>query len=340
MADPFDDIRPEAGADDAVVDAALAAKLIPRRAFGAHKWGVGGLIIVGGAPGYVGAPILAAMAAQRSGAGILNMAVPRGLVGVIAGVVPEAAFLPLSETESTQGARRAAEEIVTRLEKATAIVIGPGLGDDEASGGLMAALFGATSASSAIGFGSAVTVGSAAQRGGMLSGSERPILIDADGLNWLGKQEQWWTLLPAERCVLTPHLGEMARLTGRSPEEIRANPVDAARTAAKEWGQTVVLKYGFTVVSDGTRSVIAADAPRSLATAGTGDVLAGTIGAFLAQGLAPMDAAALAIYLGCAAARRVEESTGTLGLVATDLPPAIAAEIAVLERQGATRDGA
>ncbi len=340
MTQSLDEVRPKPGADDIVVDAAMAARLLPRRAFGAHKWAVGGLVIVGGAPGYVGAPILAAMAAQRAGAGILNMAVPRGLVGVIAGAVPEAAFLPLSETETTQGARRSAEEITTRLEKATAIVIGPGLGDDEASDGLMAALFGKTTSFSSIGFGSATAHESDSPRGGLLSAGERPILIDADGLNWLAKQETWWTLLPAGRCLLTPHLGEMARLAGRSPDEIGANPLDAVRDAAKEWRQTVVLKYGFTVASDGTRSVIAADAPRSLATAGTGDVLAGTIGAFLAQGLAPLDASALAMYVGCAAARRVETSMGTLGLVATDLPAAIAAELAVLERDGATHDGA
>lgn len=333
------DIRPVPGKGDSIADAALAIRLIPRRSFGAHKWGVGGLLIVGGAPGYIGAPILAAMAAQRAGAGILNLAVPRGVASVIASAVPEAAFLTLSETETAHGARRSAEEISGRLEKAAAIVIGPGLGEDESSDGLMAALFGASSANSSIGFGVAAAATAGTERRGLLTVSDRPILIDADGLNWLARQDEWWTLLPAGRCVLTPHLGEMSRLTGRTADELSADPLGAAKTAAAKWGQTVVLKYGFTVATDGDRAIIADDAPRSLASAGTGDVLAGTIGAFLAQGLAPLDAAALAIYVGCAAARRVEATMGTLGLIASDLPPAIAAELAVLERSSESTDG-
>jgi len=311
---------------------ALAATLIPRRPFGAHKWGVGGLLIVGGAPNYFGAPILAALAAQRSGAGIVNLAVPRGVAPVIAAAAPEATFVTLSETESAQGARRASDDIAERLEKSAALVIGPGLGQDESSDGLMAALFGASTPNAGIGFGIGPSVAGASQRKGLLGSSKRPMVIDADALNWLAKQNEWWNLLPAHKCVLTPHLGEMARLTGRSMEEISADPLGTATAAASDWNQIVVLKYGYTVATNGDGAMIANDAPRSLATAGSGDILAGTIGAFLAQGLAPLDAAALAIYVGCAAARRVEATTGTLGLVASDLPLAIAMELAELER--------
>jgi hydroxyethylthiazole kinase-like uncharacterized protein yjeF len=329
-----DGVQPTPAKGDVVVDEQYASTLIPRRSFGAHKWGVGGVVIVGGAPGYLGAPMLSAMAAQRAGAGIVSLAVPRGIVGSIATAVPEASFLPLSETESAHGARRAAEEIAKKLEKATAIVVGPGLGEDEASDGLMAALFGARSATTLIGFGSSVATQAHERDEGLLAASERPIVIDADGLNGLAKQEDWVSRIPKGRCVLTPHVGEFARLTGKSAGEITEDPLPLAREFAAAWGQTVVLKYGYTVATDGTRAVIAADAPLSLATGGTGDVFAGTIGAFLAQGMAPLDAAALAIYAGSAAARRVEERTGTLGLVASDLPGAIAAELATLERFG------
>lgn len=327
-----EDARPIPTTNDSMVDMALAATLIPKRSFGAHKWGVGGLLIVGGAPNYYGAPILAALAAQRSGAGIVNLAVPRGVASVVAAAAPEATFVTLSETESAQGARRASDDIAERLEKAAALVIGPGLGQDESSDGLMEALFGASTPNAGIGFGIAPSTDGAIRRKGLLSSSERPMVIDADALNWLAKQDEWWTLLPANGCVLTPHLGEMARLTGRSTEEISADPLGTAKTAARSWRQIVVLKYGYTVATNGDRAMIAEDAPRSLATAGSGDILAGTIGAFLAQGLAPLDAATLAIYVGCAAARRVEATTGTLGLVASDLPMAIAAELAALER--------
>jgi NAD(P)H-hydrate epimerase len=160
---------------------------------------------------------------------------------------------------------------------------------------------------------------------------EKPVLIDADALNWLAKQPAWWERLPAGRAVLTPHVGEMSRLLDRPAEEIVADPLATARDAARRWRQTVVFKYGFTAASDGERSVVAADAPLSLATAGSGDVFAGAIGAFLAQGVEPLEAAALAIFVGARAARRVERRTGTLGLVASDLPPAIAEELALLE---------
>lgn len=334
MAKIQDGVQPSPAKGDIVIDEQIARTLVPRRPFGAHKWGVGGVVIVGGAPGYVGAPMLSAMAAQRAGAGIVSLAVPRGLVGTIATVVPEASFIPLSETESSHGARRAAEEIGTKLEKAAAIVIGPGLGQDEATDGLMAALFGAPSAASLIGFSGATASSVKGNSVGLLAATEKPIVIDADGLNWLAKQDDWVNRLPKGRCVLTPHVGEFSRLTGKTSAEITSDPLSLVRAYAAEWGQTVVLKYGFTVASDGNKAVIASDAPVSLATGGSGDVLAGTIGAFLAQGLTTMDAAALAIYAGCAAARSVEERTGTLGLVASDLPLAIASELAKLERGG------
>ena len=139
--------------------------------------------------------------------------------------------------------------------------------------------------------------------------------------------------------MLTPHLGELERLTGASTESITADPVAAAQDAAARWEQVVVFKYGYTIVTDGERVLVAEDAPPSLATAGTGDVLAGTIGAFLAQGVAPTEAAALAVYTGAKAARRVEATTGTLGLVASDLPLAIAGELAELERAKERGDG-
>ncbi|HEY7035894.1 MAG TPA: NAD(P)H-hydrate dehydratase, partial [Thermomicrobiales bacterium] len=117
-----------------------------------------------------------------------------------------------------------------------------------------------------------------------------------------------------------------------------ADPIAVAKDAATRWGQTVVLKYGYTVATDGTRALVADDAPVSLATAGSGDVFAGTIGAFLAQGLAPLDAAGLALFAGPRAARIVEQRTGTLGLVASDLPMAIAEVLADLEAKKGNRD--
>jgi NAD(P)H-hydrate repair Nnr-like enzyme with NAD(P)H-hydrate dehydratase domain len=114
--------------------------------------------------------------------------------------------------------------------------------------------------------------------------------------------------------------------------------VGTAKLAAAKWKQIVVLKYGHSVATDGEHVFVAPDAPLSLATAGAGDVLAGMIGGFLAQGLKPLDAAMAALFIGPRAARRVELVTGTLGLLAGDLPLAIAEELRDLDQaKGANR---
>jgi NAD(P)H-hydrate epimerase len=324
--------RPALGPKQHLIDRDAALAALPRRRVGAHKWGVGGLVIVAGAPGYAGAAILCAMAAGRAGAGIVNVAAPRSVVGALAIHVPEAVAIPLPESDSGSSGRRAAELIEPKLEKSTAIVIGPGLGQDEPADMLLRALFGGRAARSAIGFGFGESGPAPSAEHELLKARGVPVVIDADALNWLAKQEEWWRWLEPGQAVLTPHLGELERLTGTKAEVITADPVAAAKEAAASWQHVVVFKYGYTVVTDGDRVLVADDAPPSLATAGSGDVLAGTIGAFLAQGVEPMAAAALAVYAGATAARRVEASTGTLGLVASDLPLAIAAALAELER--------
>ena len=337
------DNKPQLKAGEQFADEAFAIGVLPRREFGAHKWGAGGLIIVAGGPGYIGAAALSAMAAGRAGAGIVNVAIPRGAMGAVASLVPEAAFLPLTEGDLDSSARRAREAISTKLEKSTAIVVGPGMGDDDYVDALLGAIFGKYAARriSDLGFRkrAAPVESSQEERAAALLGGDKPAVIDADGLNWLAKQSEWWTTVNPGSLVLTPHIGEMSRLTGKSSEEVLANPLEIAQEAANSWQQIVVLKHGYSIASDGKRTIFADDAPRSLATAGSGDVLAGTIGAFLAQGVAPLDAAGLAMHVGVRAARRVEARFGTLGLVASDLPEAIAEEIAELERKRAATGG-
>jgi ADP-dependent NAD(P)H-hydrate dehydratase / NAD(P)H-hydrate epimerase len=331
--------RPKLGRNDKVADAAFASSVLPRRSANPHKWGVGGLVIVAGAPGYVGAAILSAMAAGRAGAGIMNLAVPRSATAAISTLVPEAAYIPLPEGDADTAARRAVEAIGEKLDKSKAIVVGPGLSDDSYAEALLSALFGARASrrESSLGFGVRSSSPDTLVLANGLVGSEKPAVVDADALNWLAKQPSWWTSLKPGSLVLTPHVGEMARLLDRETDEVIADPLATAKEAASLWNQVVVFKYGYSVATDGTSAIVADDAPSSLATAGSGDVLAGTIGAFLAQGLSPLDAAGLALYVGPRAARRVEARTGTLGLVASDLPLAIAEELAVLEN--ASQDG-
>lgn len=325
--------RPKLKGSDRFVDEEYALSVLPRRSFGAHKWGVGGLVVVAGAPGYVGAAALCAMAAGRAGAGIMNLAVPRSAIATISTLVPEAAYIPMPEGDANSVARRAVESIGEKLEKSKAVLIGPGLGEDDYAAALVAALFGLKSArrSSGLGFG-ARSANGAEGAAKPLIGGERPAVVDADALNWLAKQNEWWRTPAPGSLVLTPHVGEMSRLLSLDAADVIADPVAVAKEAAKRWQQIVVLKYGHSVATDGEIALVADDAPLSLATGGSGDVLAGTIGAFLAQGLPPLDAAGLALYAGPRAARSVERRTGTLGLVASDLPLAIAGVLADLEQ--------
>ncbi len=314
----------------------VARSYLPKRAFGTHKWDVGGLLIVAGSPTYVGAVALAGMAAQRAGAGVIQLAVPRGIISPLVPIIPEATYIPLPETESVSGARNAVTMIAEKGERASALLIGPGLGQDESVNGLMGALFGAPAAVRSIGFGGpsrndSSHAGATSSADQPLARLDRPMVIDADGLNWLADQDEWPNVLRPESAVLTPHPGEMARLLQVEVSEVINDPASVVKEAARRWRQVVVLKFGYTAVSDGMSVRVAPSAPASLATAGTGDVLAGTIAALVAQGVARFDAAALGIYLGCQAAMNVQQRTSTFGLIASDLPLAVAAELAQLE---------
>lgn len=318
------------------IDRATALSLMPKRDESAHKWGVGGLVIIGGAPNYVGAPALAAMGAARSGAGIVSLAIPRSSVAATAALVPEAIYLPLPETDSSHGVQRALEQISSHVEKSRALLVGPGLSRDEAASALLAGLFGDTTrtASRIMGFGP-IARESESRSSGSIVGNEKPTVVDADALHWLSERESWWDKVAPKSLVLTPHVGELAALSVRHADMILADPAAATRDAAVAWNQTVVLKAGKAYISDGETVRTMSQAAPALATAGTGDVLAGSIAAFLAQGLTPFDAATLAVYAGTEAAIRLTQELSTLGVVASDLPEAIARVLAELESESA-----
>lgn len=309
-----------------------AAAALPKREAGAHKWGVGGVVVVAGSPQYMGAAALCCLAAGRSGAGIVAAAVPRSIGSTIVGLVPDTTIIFLPEGDSASVGKRAVDAIGERLEQAHAMVVGPGLGDDESTSALLGAIFGAQRERSSIGFGAPGA--HQAEQAGLLSGTTKPVVIDADGLNWLAKWPNWWEHLAKSQFVLTPHAGEMARLLDVEVAVVVEDSVKVARDAASAWGQTVVLKSRTTVIAapDGETAELAP--PPSLATAGSGDVLSGVIGAFLAQGLSPFDAGKLGVFVGSRAAARVSSHYGTLGVLASDLPAAIAEELASLEVQG------
>jgi NAD(P)H-hydrate repair Nnr-like enzyme with NAD(P)H-hydrate dehydratase domain len=287
-------------------------------------------MIVAGSPGYVGAPALATMAAARSGAGIVHLVCNRGLVGTIAGLAPETVFLPLPDGDAGLS-RRLFDTIGDRADRSRAFLIGPGLGDDDYARNLVAALLGLGSpATRSVGFSAAANANTSGSETVSLLTYGKSIVVDADGLNALSNIDEWWTLVPTSRLILTPHVGELSRLLAVPADEISANPRNAVQDAAKRFNQCVVLKGAPTLVASGDELWEAEDAPVSLATAGTGDVLAGMIVSFIAQGVEPVPAANLALAVGSAAARALEPDLGFAGLVAGDLPVAIAREIATL----------
>ena len=320
-----------AAVDAQVLDETWAASVLPRRGAGAHKWGVGGLVVVAGSSAFAGAAALCCAAAARSGAGIVSAALPRSIAHIVVGLVPEVTVVMLPEGEGKATASRSAEIIGERLGRSAAMIVGPGLGDDEATATLLGMLFGFTRTRSGIGFSSGGSGGGDESQAGVIAAAEKPILVDADALNWLATQERWWERVPPGRLVLTPHVGEMARLIHDEIDNVLANPPGVARDAASQWGQTVVLKGSPTHVAAPDGVLWSVESPPALASAGTGDILSGSIGALLAQGLSGSDAAGLATYVGSRAAERVARHFGTLGLIASDLPQAIAEELRALE---------
>ncbi|MBA3450679.1 MAG: NAD(P)H-hydrate dehydratase [Chloroflexia bacterium] len=317
------------------LDQAWARSALPRRSPGAHKWGVGGLVVVAGSPPFAGAAALCCASAARSGAGIVSAALPRSIAQIVVGLVPEITLVVLPEGDSTSIAARSASAIEERLRRSGALLVGPGLGDDEGTAALLGTLFGFTQSRGGIGFSHSRPEETSDDDTVMVFELEKPVVLDADALNWLSGQERWWERVPRDVFVLTPHIGEMARLLGADIDSVLAKPVSVARDAAAKWGQTVVLKGSPTVVAHADGVTMHMETSPALATAGSGDVLSGSIGAFLAQGLSGLDAAGLAVYVGNLAAERVARRFGTLGVVAGDLPVAIAEELRSLELEGA-----
>jgi NAD(P)H-hydrate epimerase len=322
--------RSTLGPNDAAIDRELARRLVPRRDFGAHKWGIGGLVVVAGAPGYTGAAILSALAAGRNGAGIMNVALPRSLSIPVTIAVPEAATLLLSDGDP----RRSVDAIEEKLEKSTAILIGPGLSEDDAAGDLLSAIFGLEAARSAIGFGVGSEGGGAAGDGGLLGRADKPVVLDADALNWLAKQSDWPSLIP--RAVRFSR-----RTSGKCPacsesQHPTSPPIPSRRFAERRLNGARPSSSSTVTPPSPTangcwwpRTHRCRSQPRERAMSSPGPSPPISL-----RDCTPMDAAALAIYVGMRAARRVEERFGTLGVVAGDLPDAMAEELAALEREG------
>jgi hydroxyethylthiazole kinase-like uncharacterized protein yjeF len=293
--------------------------LLPQRPRDAHKGTFGKALIVAGSPNYTGAAYLASAAATRVGAGLVTLCLAESLHPVLASKLTEVTFLLLPHDLGAL-VPQAASLVEQRLPDYSALLLGPGLGTEDPTVEFVHRLLGThiPGGRRHIGF-----LGSENETSGEEEEGPRlpPVVVDADGLNSLAGLPQWWEPFPS-RSVLTPHPGEMSRLLGCSVEDIETDRLGAAQRAARDWHQVVVLKGAHTVVAapDG-RTALSPFANPGLATAGTGDVLAGSIVGFLAQGLEPYEAAVAGVYVHGAAGELATAALGDAGTIASDLLP-------------------
>ncbi|HKA48510.1 MAG TPA: NAD(P)H-hydrate dehydratase [Candidatus Dormibacteraeota bacterium] len=282
-------------ADELPLPAPEAVRL-PERPAGGHKGTFGTVVAVAGSRGFTGAAYLTATAAARSGAGLVRLLVAEGIYLILAVKCTEVMATPVAEDEPGAIGSMALNAVLEHLGAASAGVIGPGLGREPATWRLVQET---------------------------VTRATCPLVLDADALNALAEARH---LLPVlgERRVLTPHPGEMARLTGRLTSEVQADRRQVAGLAAREWGAVVVLKGARTVVAapDGRVSEDPHQVP-ALASGGTGDVLAGLIAGLMAQGSDAYTAAVTGVYVHAEAGRRLQARQGSAGLLASELLPAI-----------------
>jgi NAD(P)H-hydrate epimerase len=287
--------EPQAGLiADSVLDG------VPRRGAESTKFAAGSVLVCGGSTGLTGAPCLAAEAAMRAGAGYVTACVPGSLNPIFESRLLEVMTVPLADDGGALQAA-AAPEVLGRAERVDALVLGPGLGRSPATQTFARAV---------------------------VAEAELPLLLDADGLNAhagaLGSLSE-----RAAATVLTPHAGELARLMVLDSAAVGARRLGSARAAAATSRAIVVLKGDDTIVAapDGRVAVSRGGAP-ALATAGTGDVLSGVIGAFLAKRMDPFHAACAGVLAHARAGRIAGREIGAEGVIASDviarLPSALA----------------
>jgi len=264
----------------------------PRRIGDEHKGNFGRVLVIAGSRGMSGAAVMAAQAAARSGAGLVTLGVPAGIHDIAETKLTEVMTFPLPQTNLGTLSIDALEEILNRAGNSDVLVLGPGLGTGEDTAELVKEI---------------------------LLNMKIPCVLDADGLNVLAGKTELFKAVKTD-LVLTPHPGEMARLTGRTIEQIQNDRLGVTTTKAALWGSIVVLKGAGTVVAgpDHTLFINNTGNP-GMAAGGSGDVLTGIIGGFLAQGMPALHAAAAGVYLHGLAGDAAVMEKGMAGLIASDL---------------------
>jgi NAD(P)H-hydrate epimerase len=277
-----------------LIDLSMVRAALPKYDDNIHKGTRGRLLVVAGATGLTGAAALCAYGAQRIGAGLVTVACPQSLNAILETKLTEPMTAPVQEIDGGFLSPKAAGRILHLAANVDAVVIGPGIGRHRETGQLVRDL---------------------------LTKFTVPVVVDADALNLLGGQLDIFKVMRVP-VILTPHPGEAAWLLKISVPEVEQNRVKVARQIARDYNTHVVLKGRYTVIAEPQGGIrINASGNRGLATAGTGDVLAGMIGGLLAQGLSPLDAVTAAVHLHGLAGEAASRELGPDGLIAGDLLP-------------------
>jgi hydroxyethylthiazole kinase-like uncharacterized protein yjeF len=271
--------------------------LLPHRPLDANKGTFGKSLIIGGCANYYGAPTLSAMACYRSGTGIVTVGTIPSAIHAIASQHPEPTYIPLTALNSDcidVDSYAIVAEVASNYDS---LLIGVGMGTTDRTEGFLINL---------------------------LKHDLPPLILDADALNILSTMSDWWEYVSHD-SILTPHPGEMSRLTGLTIPQIQADRIEIARQSSAKWGATVLLKGAHTVIAspDGQITILPFKSS-TLATAGTGDLLAGLIAGFRAQGLSSHNASVLGGYVHGLAGKIAEDQFGNgRGVIASDILQAI-----------------
>jgi hydroxyethylthiazole kinase-like uncharacterized protein yjeF len=295
-------IPPEADVEPSLVwtDAESLLGKIPRTVEPAHKYSAGSLLVVAGSRRTTGAPQMVVRAAERTGCGIVFLATSESAAPAVDLELTEALVHGVPEDDEGYVTSAALEQILELAERTSALAVGPGMGTGEAGRRLVE---------------------------GILKQVEAPILLDADAVtNLVGTDALSKRDAPT---VITPHAGELGRLLGVGAKEVSARRLHSAQSAAEEHGCCVLLKGSDTLIACGGKTAVNSTGNVALATAGTGDVLSGVIGALLSRGMDVYEAAHVGAWAHGRAAELWLEDTGwpAESLIATDLldylPPAL-----------------
>ncbi|WP_432402386.1 NAD(P)H-hydrate dehydratase [Wukongibacter sp. M2B1] len=275
-----------------LIDLELIENNLPSRRKDTHKGSYGRANIIAGSLGMAGAAVLTCKSALRTGVGLLRLYIGESLNYIVKSGIPEAVTVPLQEMRKGVIGINHIDKIIEDTKTADVLTIGPGCG-------------------------STAELSEIVKR--ILRDVDVPIVIDADGLNILSKNIEWLSE-KKPKIVITPHLGEMERLTGIPIEEIKNNLVKVAKDFSQKWKVIVVLKGASTIItSPNKETFINVNGNPGMATAGSGDVLTGIITGLIAQGLEPLKAAVTGVYLHGLTGDKIASEKGEYGLLAGDI---------------------